>query len=142
MKKRLFAFALVVTFLVWGLNVLAADVVPSVISDLSVDGLPFKTGATNQKLTFRFLSDQKPTDVLVNFYGTLPGRGVMQTFYSSKKNELELIVEEKGDKYEVAVTRGYGSPPFVTTVDVYVWIVGTDGKTKSNKLLQKLETVK
>ena len=50
-------------------------------------------------------------------------------------------MKENGDKYDIAVTRGYGSPPSVTTVDVYVWIVGPDGKTKSNKLVQKLETI-
>jgi hypothetical protein len=141
MKKMLLAVALTAAVLLCVLDASAADVVqPPVISDMAIDGLPFKTKATNQKLTIRFTSDQRPADVLVDFMGSLPGR-TLQTSYSSKKNELDLVAKENGGQYDVAVTRGYGSPPFASTVDVSVWVVGSDGKTKSNKLVQKVEIV-
>ena len=71
MKKMLVLLILVAVFISGALNALAADVQPPVISDITTEGLPFKTKASNQKLTFRFTSDQKPTDVLVNFIGVL-----------------------------------------------------------------------
>ena len=120
--KRTVMVALVFSlFLLGPAAIYASEAVK--ISDLTItDGLPIKAGQTKD-ITFRFLSNQKPDEVVVKFSAFLPGlmRNVTTT-YSSKNGEVKVTITEKEGVYEILAVRALRTPNIPGKVDAAVMI--------------------
>jgi hypothetical protein len=107
------------------------------ISNLVLEGGSMLPVNAKPELKFLFMSDQKPDEVMIRFYGDYAGR-IIQTVYWSKKGEIKTEVTEKaGGAYEVSAVRTIGTPPAPGKCEVMIWI--TAGSQESNKLKQELE---
>ena len=104
------------------------------LSDLKISSVS-KTmeGDAAQKVTYTFMTNEKPTNVIVDLYGPAPRTDIRKEF-SFKKGEFQVTVTQKGSGYEVIATRELldaSKEPSGSEVEVWV----TSGNESSNKLI-------
>ena len=93
-------------------------------------------GDAATKVTYTFMTNEKPTDVIVNLCGQAPKTDVRKEF-TSKKGELQVNVTQKGSGYEVIATHELldaSREPSGSMVEVWV----TSGDESSNKLIKTM----
>jgi len=135
--KRILFFGWILIIVVVPSMGIAQTTAPT-ISDLQVSGFENLKPGEPTVTTYKFKSDQLPDNVSVETYYA-SGMSSRRTVYSSKKNELQVITEEKEGIHEVMARREGLAPPSVAggkTVDVEVWT--TSGGKTSNKLKGKI----
>lgn len=104
------------------------------ISDFIVEGTPFKVN-DERDITFRFMSNRKPEEVIMRFYSVPPMRTVDNIFSSKKEISVEAVDKNNGT-YEIVAIKKVRTPPHPSDVEISVWIEGPDGK--SNKLTKRV----
>ena len=101
------------------------------LSDLKISCVS-KTieGDAATKVTYTFMTNEKPTDVMVNLCGQAPKTDVRKEF-TSKKGELQVNVTQKGSGYEVIATHELldaSREPSGSMVEV--WVISGDESSK------------
>jgi hypothetical protein len=104
------------------------------LSDLKISCVS-KTmeGDAATKVTYTFMTNEKPTNVIVNLCGQALRTDIRREF-SSKKGELQVNVTQKGSGYEVIATHELldaSKEPSGSEVEVWV----TSGDESSKKVI-------
>jgi hypothetical protein len=104
------------------------------LSDLKISCVS-KTmeGDAAEKVTYTFMTNEKPTNVIVNLCGQALRTDIRREF-SSKKGELQVNVTQKGSGYEVIATHELldaSKEPSGSEVEVWV----TSGDESSKKVI-------
>jgi hypothetical protein len=107
------------------------------LSDLKISCVS-KTmeGDAATKVTYTFMTNEKPTNVIVGLCRQAPIIDVRREF-SSKKGELQVNVTQKGSGYEVIATQELldaSREPSGSEVEVWV----TSGDESSNKVIRTM----
>ena len=137
MKKFFAVLMALVFFTIFPGVIFAAGNPDPVISDFVLEGSTTLPINAKPELKFRFISDQKPEEVLVRFWGDYNGR-IIQTVYSSQKGEVKTEVSETDGKYKIIAFRTITTPPGPSSCEITLWIKA--GGKKSNEVKQKFET--
>jgi hypothetical protein len=87
-------------------------------------------GDAAEKVTYTFMTNEKPTNVIVNLCQPAPRTDVRREF-SSKKGELQLNITQKDSGYEVIATHELldaSREPSGSRVEV--WVTSGDESSK------------
>jgi hypothetical protein len=103
------------------------------IADLVMDDV-VKASGSPQTVKLAFVSDQRPEDVNLQFFGYISGR-TNRSEYSGKDLTVQ-VVEREGGGFAVTVVREIRTPPFSATAEVTIFV--KVGKIKSNELKKEI----